>query len=127
MDRMARILKPLSARVIYHGPCQLRGHKMGMPAVELLRLVPKLSVELSNADCCGVAGTYGYDSRKYEIATAVGKSLMDTIKHASSDFVVCDSETCRWHIEKSTGVPCRHPIEIIGASIGVGDPQRALG
>ena len=32
MDRMASILKPLSACVIYRGPCQLRGQKStGVP------------------------------------------------------------------------------------------------
>jgi glycerol-3-phosphate dehydrogenase subunit C len=25
----------------------------------------------------------------------------------------CDSETCRWQIEQSTGVRTRHPIEIL--------------
>ncbi len=124
MGRLAEILNPLPGHVIYRGPCQLRGHKMGLPAAELLRLVPELSVELSKADCCGVAGTYGYDGDKHEIAVAVGKTLFDQVEEAKPDLIVCDSETCRWNIERTTGVPCRHPIEVLAASI-LGDRNLA--
>lgn len=121
-EGLADLVNPLPARAVYHGPCQLRGHKMGMPAVELLQLIPKLSVDLSQADCCGIAGTYGYDRDKHEVAMAVAKPLTDRIADLKPDLVVCDSETCRWHIEKLTGVPCRHPIEVIRASIEKVDP-----
>ena len=117
LDRLPSVLSPLPRRILYHGPCQLRGHDMGVPALELLRLVPSLSIEVSESDCCGVAGTYGYDRDRYDIATAVGQTLIDRIADSAPDAVVCDSETCRWHITASTGVPCVHPVEILDASL----------
>jgi Fe-S oxidoreductase len=27
--------------------------------------------------------------------------------------VVCDSETCRWHIAGSTGLPVYHPVQVL--------------
>lgn len=123
-EQLTDLLSPLPARVVYHAPCQLRGHKMGMPALELLRLIPKLIVELSQADCCGIAGTYGYDRDKHDVAMTVATPLSDRIRELAPDLVVCDSETCRWHIEKLVGVPCRHPIEVIRASIANVDPLR---
>ncbi len=110
-------LEPLPLRVLYHGPCQLRGHRCGQPAVELLRLIPGLEVEFSEAVCCGVAGTYGYDRDKRGIATAVGATLIDQVARSEPDLVVCDSETCRWSITQASGVPCRHPVELLADAI----------
>ena len=117
LDRLSSNLGALPRRVLYHGPCQLRGHHMGVPAMELLRLVPALSIDVSDTECCGVAGTYGYDRDRYDIAAAVGRGLVDRINELAPDAVVCDSETCRWNITAATGVPCVHPIEILDASL----------
>ena len=32
---------------------------------------------------------------------------------------VCDRETCRWHIEKATGVKSVHPIEMLHRAYGL--------
>jgi glycerol-3-phosphate dehydrogenase subunit C len=116
-SQIAALLKPLSGKVLYHGPCQLRGHQAGWPAVELLSAIPNLQLELSVANCCGTAGTYGLDQNKRSIAEAVSMTLFDQVRAAMPDFIVCDSETCRWHIAAETGLPCFHPAEIILASI----------
>ncbi len=116
-DALEASLTALPLRVLYHGPCQLRGHAMGQPALELLRLIPELALEVSEASCCGIAGTYGYDKDKHAIAMAVGDTLFKQINRGSPDVVVTDSETCRWHTEQATQVPCRHPVELLAASI----------
>ena len=36
----------------------------------------------------------------------------------------CTSETCRWHIESATDLPCRHPIEVLAAAYGLYDLDR---
>jgi glycerol-3-phosphate dehydrogenase subunit C len=114
---IARDAKPLPLRVLYHGPCQLRGHRMGQPAVDLLGLIPGIELTLSAADCCGIGGTYGYDRDKHHIAMAIGKTLVDQIDALKPDVVVCDSETCRWSIEAQTGVPSVHPVQLLMRAI----------
>lgn len=117
MDDIRKNAKELPLRVLYHGPCQLRGHHIGQPAVELLQLIPGLHLELSKADCCGVGGTYGYDKDKYDIATSIGTALIDQIKEFNPDFVICDSETCRWSIEAKSSVPSIHPVQLLVKSL----------
>ena len=123
LDRLSSFLGPLPRRVLYHGPCQLRGHDMGVPALELLRLVPGLRLDVSEAECCGVAGTYGYDRDRHDIAAAVGRGLFERIAVSAPDAVVCDSETCRWNITAATGVPCVHPIEVLDTSFRVREQE----
>lgn len=103
----------LRARALYHPPCQLMAHGVGTPALDLLDLVPGLEVELSRSGCCGTAGTYGTKVEKYQIAMDVGRPLFEQAADARADFVVCDSETCRWHIAKSTGLPVYHPVQVL--------------
>jgi glycerol-3-phosphate dehydrogenase subunit C len=104
---------PVPMRVPYHQPCQGRGHGFGKPALDLLRLIPELEVIETDRECCGVAGTYGLKKEKYEIAMQVGASLFSDIAGARADCTACDSETCRWHIAKATGVPAVHPLELL--------------
>jgi glycerol-3-phosphate dehydrogenase subunit C len=111
---------PLPLTVTYHAPCQQQGHGIGKPAVDLMELVPELRVIENDATCCGVAGTYGLKTKKYEIAMDVGAGLFGQIADAGPAFAVCDSETCRWHIEKATGVKSVHPVEILHRAAGLG-------
>jgi glycerol-3-phosphate dehydrogenase subunit C len=104
---------PLRARAVYHPPCQLMAHGVGTPALDLLAMIPGLEVERSRAGCCGTAGTYGTKVEKYQIAMDVGATLFEQVAAARPDFVVCDSETCRWHIAKATGLPVYHPVQVL--------------
>jgi glycerol-3-phosphate dehydrogenase subunit C len=108
----------------YHAPCQLRGHGIGLPAMDLFGLVPGLRAIDMDHDCCGVAGTYGLKKEKYDIAMAVGDPLFRRVRNAETARAACDSETCRWQIEKATSTPTRHPIEIIAAAYAAGDLER---
>ena len=118
-DLLAKRMKPIDKKIFYHGPCQLRSHGIGQPAVELLRLIPKISLSLSEAECCGIGGTYGYVKGRNEISELIGRSLSEQIKFHKPDVILCDSETCRWNIEKNSGIKTLHPIQIILESLNV--------
>lgn len=105
--------------VPYHAPCQLKSQGMGQPAVEVLKLIPGLTVVESGAVCCGIAGTYGLKKEKYEVAQAVGKPLFDMVRRTNPDLALCDTETCRWQIEQSSGVKTEHPIWMVHRAYGL--------
>jgi len=105
--------------VAYHAPCQLQGHWIGKPALELLALIPGLEVHEMDARCCGIAGTYGLKREKYQIAMDVGADLFGQVEASGARIVACDSETCRWQIEHSTHRPSVHPIELLHRAYGL--------
>ncbi|NJD58887.1 MAG: anaerobic glycerol-3-phosphate dehydrogenase subunit C [Anaerolineales bacterium] len=115
-------LSPIPYTLVYHIPCQYRGHRIGKPGLPLLGLIPGLNIIDSRADCCGIAGTYGYKKEKYAISMDIGQPLFDFITHSypESPLVVCDSETCRWQITHATGKPAIHPVELLAQSYGIG-------
>lgn len=112
---------PIEMTVPYHAPCQLKSQGMGMPAPEVLRLIPGLTVAESGATCCGIAGTYGLKKEKYEIAQAVGKPLFDMVRDTNQDLALCDTETCRWQIQKGSGVRTEHPIWMVHKAYGLSE------
>ncbi|MCC7451375.1 MAG: anaerobic glycerol-3-phosphate dehydrogenase subunit C [Anaerolineae bacterium] len=105
--------------VPYHIPCQLKAHGVGRPALDVLDLIPGLRAVEMDADCCGIAGTYGYKSEKRQISEDVGKHLFDRIKQTGSPVAICDTETCRWQIGQMTGARVVHPIEVIARAYGI--------
>ncbi|MBB1517309.1 anaerobic glycerol-3-phosphate dehydrogenase subunit C [Tessaracoccus sp. MC1679] len=111
---------PVNMRLPYHAPCQLKSQGIGTPASDLLRLIPGLEVIDSNVTCCGIAGTYGLKKEKYEIAQAVGQPLFDMVQANNDGLAACDTETCRWQIEKSSGVETVHPIVLVHRAYGLG-------
>jgi glycerol-3-phosphate dehydrogenase subunit C len=118
---LATDLEPVHKTVPYHAPCQQKGHGIGSPAVELFALIPGLNVLEQDVECCGVAGTYGLKKEKFDVAMAVGDRLFRNIAEAAPDVTACDSETCRWHISKATGIASVHPVELLYESYRLGE------
>jgi glycerol-3-phosphate dehydrogenase subunit C len=111
--------RPLALTVPYHAPCQQQGHGIGKPALDLLGLIPELRAIELDADCCGVAGTYGLKKEKYEISMAVGERLFRQVQETEPDLAACDSETCRWQIEHGSRVHAVHPVELLHRAYGL--------
>jgi glycerol-3-phosphate dehydrogenase subunit C len=115
---------PMHEALPYHPPCQLKSHGIGTPAMDLFALVPGLAAVDQDHDCCGAAGTYGLKAERWQIAQDVGAPLFAKVRAAAkagARQAACDSETCRWQIEQSTGVRTRHPIEILAEAYRRGD------
>ena len=119
-DEIKRIkFNSLHARALYHPPCKLRNHGIGAPALSILRRIPELQLHLSESECCGAGGTYGMKLEKFPVAYEVGQGLFNQIRQLELDFVICDSETCRWWIAKHTGLPVYHPLEIMACAMDI--------
>jgi glycerol-3-phosphate dehydrogenase subunit C len=105
--------KELPLKVAYFAPCHLRSLNVGLPALEILRLIPGLQLDNIDADCCGLGGTFGFKKEKYEISQEIGKDLAEAIDRLSPEIVLTDCEGCRMQIRHLTGLKVLHPIQIV--------------
>lgn len=112
--------KRLDERLPYHQPCHQRAQGIGIPAVELLNLVPGVTAWNLDAGCCGSAGTFGFKEEKYEVSMKVGQPLRDALITAGTARSVSDCETCRWQMEYQAGTKAVHPISILWEAYGLG-------
>jgi glycerol-3-phosphate dehydrogenase subunit C len=109
--------KELPLKAAYFAPCHLRSLNIGLPALEILRLIPGLQLDNIDADCCGLGGTFGFKKEKYEISQEIGKDLAEAIDRLKPEIVLTDCEGCRMQIRHLTGLKVLHPVQILRDSL----------
>ncbi|WP_311174062.1 LUD domain-containing protein [Halobellus ordinarius] len=101
-------------RVAYHSHCQQRtlGLERHTEAV-LGRL--GYDVVTSDAECCGMAGSFGYKSEYYDLSVAVGEDLAEGFRSdvARDRTVVASGTSCLEQLDSLLDRPSTHPIELI--------------
>jgi Fe-S oxidoreductase len=109
-------------KIIFQPHCHQRAEGLaadGLPSgtnatLELLRLCG-YEVELIEAGCCGMAGTFGYEAEHYELSMKVGElKLFPKIKEQSAAAkIVATGAACRMQIVQGTGTDSMHPIRLV--------------
>ena len=97
-----------------------------MGAVEsCLRAVPGLDVRLIESSCCGMAGSFGYDSEKYDISLKMAElSLLPAVRAARhDDLIVADGTSCRHQIADGSAREAVHVIRVLDAALSSGSAQ----
>ncbi len=110
-------LVPLNKRVAYHVSCHLKAQGMGMPSLELLRLVPGLKIEVIDRGCCGLAGCMGYTEDTYELSMKIGAPMINGIRECMPHIAISDCPKCNMQIRQGTGLDAVHPIELLAAQL----------
>ena len=111
--RLATDFGRVDLRVAYFPPCHTRRQQIGRPYVELLRLIPGLTVDVvGEGSCCGMGGNLGFTSRGHEPSLAVGQPLFDTMSKAAPDAIVTECLSCRLQFDFALQVPVLHPMEM---------------
>lgn len=115
--RLNTRFKNLSIKGAYFAPCHLRSLNIGLPALEILSLIPGLHMDPVEADCCGLGGTFGFKKEKYEISQEIGEDLKEAIDRLEPEIVLTDCEGCRMQIRHLTGLKVLHPIQVLRDSL----------
>src|SRR5205085_4274534 len=79
--RFTLALKPAHAPILLHGHCHQKAFGAVAPILEVLRLIPGAKPELIETSCCGMAGSFGYDTDHYEVSMQMAElSLLPAIR-----------------------------------------------
>lgn len=101
----------------YHEACHLTALGRGANAPRLLNKIPGLRVRMLDAGCCGLAGTFGLKHKTANLARAIGQGPARLIGEWRPEWVLSECEGCRMQLSHLTGVPARHPIEILAQAL----------
>jgi Fe-S oxidoreductase len=101
-------------KVLLHGHCH---HKAVLKFSDEEALLRRMGVELKSLDsgCCGMAGPFGFEKIKINIAQALGERvLLPAVRAADSDtIVVTDGFSCREQIVQNTDREPLHIAEVL--------------
>lgn len=103
-----------SRKVLLHGHCQQKSLVGTGPSKETLGAAG-CEVEEVDSGCCGMAGSFGYESEHYELSQAMGeRRLLPAVRETSQDTtIVAAGVSCRQQIKHGTGRQALHPAEVL--------------
>jgi Fe-S oxidoreductase len=91
-------------RALVHGHCHQKAFDVLQPAISLLKRIPELEVSLIESSCCGMAGSFGYETEHYDVSMRMAElSLLPAVRAADADtLIVADGTSCRHQIADGT-------------------------
>jgi iron-sulfur cluster protein len=98
--------------VAYHGHCQQRTMGLEPYTVTLLERCG-YDVTTSDAECCGMAGSFGYKEQYYELSMDVGDRLREQLRAVDGDYTVASGTSCTEQIEDLLDSETHHPVELL--------------
>jgi len=106
-------------KITFHPHCHQRAEGLaddGLPVgssatVAMLRAFG-FEVDMIDAGCCGMAGTFGYDAEHYKLSMRVGE-LGVLPKVRAAERVVSTGSACRLQIRQGADREAEHPLVLI--------------
>ena len=104
---------PLAIRL--HGHCHEKAIVGLVPTIRTLQLPCNHKVRLIPSGCCGMAGSFGYESEHFDVSMQIGELvLFPTIrKEADTSSIATTGTSCRHQIKDGTGKLALHPAQIL--------------
>jgi len=105
----------VARKVLFHGHCHQKSLVGTASSLRALGLPPGYQVELVNSGCCGMAGSFGFEKKHYDISMTIGEqALFPAVRAKDPDWeIAVMGVSCRQQIEHGTGRPARHLVEVL--------------
>ena len=106
-------------QIQFHGHCHQKASSGVESSIRALSLPQNFTVELIDAGCCGMAGSFGFEKEHYDISMAIGNDrLFPSITRKDQDWeIAVMGISCRQQIEHGTLRQPRHLVEILRDAI----------
>ncbi|MFF2940465.1 FAD-binding and (Fe-S)-binding domain-containing protein [Streptomyces niveus] len=105
--------------LVYHGHCHQKAEVGTAATVALLNRIPGVSVVELDAGCCGMAGSFGFESEHYDVSMTVGEDrLFPAITAEPAEtVVVATGVSCRQQIFHGTARDAWHPVQLLWEAV----------
>jgi FAD/FMN-containing dehydrogenase/Fe-S oxidoreductase len=111
-------LTPAPARYLVHPHCHAKALGARDAAGAVLGAIPGATVQMLDAGCCGMAGSFGYRRERYELSKAIaGDRLLPQLAHRPDAIVVAAGTSCRAQIRDLAGIEALHPMQALAARL----------
>ncbi len=117
-------LKPRSMECIFHGHCHQKALQRAEGSVHALNLIPGMYVDVLDAGCCGMAGSFGFEKEHYDLSVDIANlALLPTLRERPETMVVAPGTSCRHQILDLDGRRALHPMEILAEQLSDAPPS----
>ncbi|MFB6220788.1 MAG: FAD-binding and (Fe-S)-binding domain-containing protein [Halolamina sp.] len=104
-------------RLAYHGHCNQKALNRDHHAAAVLDRAG-YEVEAIDATCCGMAGSFGYETEHYDLSMAIGERLFEQVRETEAEPVApgasCRTQLSDWEEQHGR---VKHPAEKLAESL----------
>ena len=91
------------APLLVHAHCHQKAFGAASSVLAVLRLIPGAQPELIESSCCGMAGSFGYQTGHYAMSMQMAEArLLPAIRRQPEAIIVADGTSCRHQIRDGT-------------------------
>jgi len=107
--------RSVPGRILLHGHCHQKAMGVLPAAVGLLSRIPSAGLVDLDAGCCGMAGSFGYRKRHYDVSHAIAsRRLLPAVKSMNpGDVLVAPGTSCRHQIHDFGQAAAVHPAVLL--------------
>jgi Fe-S oxidoreductase len=99
LDGLKAQISPVDRPLLLHGHCHQKAFDAVSPVLEVLRWIPGAKPQLIESSCCGMAGSFGYEAKHYEVSMQMAElSLLPAVRAQPDAILVADGTSCRHQI-----------------------------
>ena len=118
-----RLDLPLRAgpkRILLHGHCHQKSMGLLAATSALLARIPSATVVDLDAGCCGMAGSFGYTRRHYDVSVAIAnRRLLPAVEAMKAgEVLVAPGTSCRHQVADLSSATAVHPAVLLRSLLG---------
>jgi Fe-S oxidoreductase len=106
--------------VMLHGHCHQKALWGSESSARFLRRLFGQRLEVLDTGCCGMAGSFGYTEKHYDLSMTIGEErLFPAVRKAESAVICAPGTSCRHQIHDGTGRDALHPVDLAVRALGL--------
>ena len=107
-----------SPLTLIHGHCHQKALVGTGGTASLLKLIPGLDVRVLDTGCCGMAGSFGFETEHYDLSVQIAEQdLLPALASQPEATVIAPGTSCRHQIHDLAGRKALHPLELVAARL----------
>ena len=106
--------------VLLHGHCHQKALWGAESSARFLRRIFGEKLRVLETGCCGMAGSFGYIDRRYDLSMSIGEQrLFPSIRNDPGAVVCAPGTSCRHQIHDGTDREALHPVDLAVRALGL--------
>ena len=120
LNELKAKLQAVDRAILLHGHCHQKAFGAVSPIIDVLKLIPGAQTELIESSCCGMAGSFGYETNHYAVSMQMAElSLLPAVRKQPNAIVVADGTSCRHQIRDGAQREAIHVAVLMARQLGV--------
>jgi len=108
-------------RFLLHTHCHQKAAHATSGSARLLQRIAGATVEVLDAGCCGMAGSFGFERAHYDLSLRIGgMRLFPAIVGQPDAVIAATGASCRQQVQHGTGRTAQHPLVLLHEVVRAG-------